>query len=111
VHESFDRGRHGGSHLVSAKHQRRWKVEEEVTSQFPVPTFAVALDNTKNTFFGGGGGGEKRGQGWGNPPEATGHIICINCHLAKKLVNIEIPQTRFHHIYKSFSIIFIHDLL
>jgi hypothetical protein len=66
-----------GSGLVSAKHQRRRKVEEEVTSQFPVPTFAVALDNTKNTSFGGeeeGGGGEKSGRGWGTGGGEGTHV-------------------------------------
>jgi apocytochrome f len=30
-------------------------------------------------------------QGYENPREATGHIVCANCHLAKKPVDIEVP--------------------
>nr|QFQ48064.1 cytochrome f [Plagiopetalum serratum] len=32
-------------------------------------------------------------QGYENPREATGRIVCANCHLANKPVDIEIPQT------------------
>ena len=32
-------------------------------------------------------------QGYENPREATGRIVCANCHLAKKPVDIEIPQS------------------
>nr|YP_007026152.1 cytochrome f [Apopellia endiviifolia]AFU88862.1 cytochrome f [Apopellia endiviifolia] len=32
-------------------------------------------------------------QGYENPREATGRIVCANCHLAKKSVNIEVPQS------------------
>jgi apocytochrome f len=32
-------------------------------------------------------------QGYENPREATGRIVCANCHLAKKLVDIEVPQS------------------
>ncbi|KAH9530714.1 hypothetical protein CY35_20G021500 [Sphagnum magellanicum] len=32
-------------------------------------------------------------QGYENPREATGRIVCANCHLAKKRVNIEVPQS------------------
>ncbi|KAF0928221.1 hypothetical protein E2562_038461, partial [Oryza meyeriana var. granulata] len=28
-----------------------------------------------------------------NPQEATGRIVCANCHLANKPVDIEVPQT------------------
>jgi len=31
-------------------------------------------------------------QGYDNPREATGRIVCANCHLAKKPVEIEVPQ-------------------
>jgi len=31
-------------------------------------------------------------QGYENPREATGRIVCANCHLAQKPVDIEIPQ-------------------
>jgi len=31
-------------------------------------------------------------QGYENPREATGRIVCANCHLADKLVGIEVPQ-------------------
>ena len=31
-------------------------------------------------------------QNYENPREATGRIVCANCHLAKKSVDIEIPQ-------------------
>lgn len=31
-------------------------------------------------------------QGYANPREATGRIVCANCHLAKKPVDIEVPQ-------------------
>jgi hypothetical protein len=64
----------GGSGLVSAKHQRRWKVEEEVTSLFPVPTFAIDLNNTKNISFGGEEGEEKRGRGWGTGGGEGTHV-------------------------------------
>ncbi|KAK4721725.1 hypothetical protein R3W88_011958 [Solanum pinnatisectum] len=30
--------------------------------------------------------------GYENPREATGHIVCANCHLANKPVEIEVPQ-------------------
>lgn len=32
-------------------------------------------------------------QGYENPREATGRIVCANCHLAKKPVDIEVPQS------------------
>nr|YP_009258421.1 apocytochrome f of cytochrome b6/f complex [Spirogyra maxima]ANI25279.1 apocytochrome f of cytochrome b6/f complex [Spirogyra maxima] len=32
-------------------------------------------------------------QNYENPREATGRIVCANCHLAKKSVDIEIPQS------------------
>jgi len=32
-------------------------------------------------------------QNYENPREATGRIVCANCHLAKKNVDIEIPQS------------------
>jgi len=32
-------------------------------------------------------------QGYQNPREATGRIVCANCHLAKKSVDIEVPQS------------------
>lgn len=31
-------------------------------------------------------------QGYSNPREATGRVVCANCHLAQKSVDIEIPQ-------------------
>ena len=31
-------------------------------------------------------------QNYENPREATGRIVCANCHLAKKTVEIEVPQ-------------------
>lgn len=31
-------------------------------------------------------------QGYENPREATGRIVCANCHLAQKPVSIEVPQ-------------------
>lgn len=31
-------------------------------------------------------------QNYENPREATGRIVCANCHLAKKAVEIEVPQ-------------------
>ncbi|KAL2902308.1 Cytochrome f [Bienertia sinuspersici] len=31
-------------------------------------------------------------QGYENPREATGCIVCANCHLANKPVDIEVPQ-------------------
>ena len=31
-------------------------------------------------------------QGYANPREATGRIVCANCHLAKKSVDVEVPQ-------------------
>ena len=31
-------------------------------------------------------------QGFENPREATGRIVCANCHLANKPVDIEVPQ-------------------
>nr|AUD57911.1 cytochromef [Landoltia punctata] len=32
-------------------------------------------------------------QGYENPREATGRIVCANCHLASKPVDIEVPQS------------------
>lgn len=32
-------------------------------------------------------------QNYENPREATGRIVCANCHLAKKSVDIEVPQS------------------
>nr|YP_010932324.1 apocytochrome f of cytochrome b6/f complex [Hormidiella parvula]WKT05977.1 apocytochrome f of cytochrome b6/f complex [Hormidiella parvula] len=32
-------------------------------------------------------------QGFENPREATGRIVCANCHLAKKPVDVEVPQS------------------
>ena len=34
-------------------------------------------------------------QGYENPREATGRIVCANCHLAQKPVDIEVPQSIF----------------
>ncbi|KAF3678531.1 hypothetical protein FXO37_04326 [Capsicum annuum] len=31
-------------------------------------------------------------EGYENPREATGHIVCANCHLANMTVEIEVPQ-------------------
>jgi apocytochrome f len=32
-------------------------------------------------------------QGYENPREATGRIVCANCHLAQKPVDLEVPQS------------------
>ena len=32
-------------------------------------------------------------QSYENPREATGRIVCANCHLANKPVDIEVPQS------------------
>nr|ARW64164.1 Apocytochrome f [Chondria sp. (in: red algae)] len=32
-------------------------------------------------------------QGYDNPREATGRIVCANCHLAQKQVSIEVPKS------------------
>nr|YP_009396417.1 Apocytochrome f [Polysiphonia scopulorum]ARW65603.1 Apocytochrome f [Polysiphonia scopulorum] len=32
-------------------------------------------------------------QGYENPREATGRIVCANCHLAQKTVSIEVPKS------------------
>ena len=32
-----------------------------------------------------------------NPQEMIGHIVCVNCHLANKLVDIEIPKAVIPH--------------
>ena len=32
-------------------------------------------------------------QGYENPRQATGRIVCANCHLAKKPVDLEVPQS------------------
>lgn len=32
-------------------------------------------------------------QNYENPREATGRIVCANCHLAKKPVDLEAPQS------------------
>ena len=32
-------------------------------------------------------------QAYEDPREATGRIVCANCHLAKKPVDIEVPQS------------------
>nr|YP_009562315.1 apocytochrome f [Trichomanes trollii]QAV57672.1 apocytochrome f [Trichomanes trollii] len=32
-------------------------------------------------------------QNYENPREATGRIVCANCHLAKKAIDIEVPQS------------------
>nr|YP_009393322.1 Apocytochrome f [Symphyocladiella dendroidea]ARW61884.1 Apocytochrome f [Symphyocladiella dendroidea] len=32
-------------------------------------------------------------QGYENPREATGRIVCANCHLAQKIVSIEVPKS------------------
>jgi len=34
-------------------------------------------------------------QGYENPREATGRIVCANCHLAQKPVDVEVPQAVF----------------
>ena len=34
-------------------------------------------------------------QGYENPRETTGRIVCANCHLANKPVEIEVPQAVF----------------
>lgn len=35
-------------------------------------------------------------QGYENPREATGRIVCANCHLAQKPVEIEVPVESLH---------------
>ena len=32
-------------------------------------------------------------QNYANPREATGRLVCANCHLAQKPVNLELPQS------------------
>lgn len=32
-------------------------------------------------------------QNYEDPREATGRIVCANCHLAKKPIDIEVPQS------------------
>ena len=34
-------------------------------------------------------------QNYANPREATGKIVCANCHLAKKVTRVEVPQAVF----------------
>ena len=34
-------------------------------------------------------------QGFANPREATGRLVCANCHLAQKTTEIEVPQAVF----------------
>jgi apocytochrome f len=34
-------------------------------------------------------------QNYANPREATGKIVCANCHLAKKATRVEVPQAVF----------------
>jgi apocytochrome f len=34
-------------------------------------------------------------QNYANPREATGKIVCANCHLAKKVTRVEVPQAIF----------------
>ncbi len=31
-------------------------------------------------------------QGYDSPREATGRIVCANCHLAAKPIQVEVPQ-------------------
>ncbi|KAI9095689.1 hypothetical protein K1719_026249 [Acacia pycnantha] len=38
-------------------------------------------------------------QGYENPREATGRIVCANCHLANKPVDIEVPQAVLPILY------------
>merc|ERR1711907_70825 len=38
-------------------------------------------------------------QGYEYPREATGRIVCANCHLAEKPVDLELPQAIFHIPY------------
>lgn len=35
--------------------------------------------------------------GYENPREATSRIVCANCHLANKPVDIEVPQAILHN--------------
>ncbi|KAF3618733.1 putative two-component response regulator ARR22-like [Capsicum annuum] len=44
-------------------------------------------------------------QGYENPREATGRIVCANCHLANKPVEIEVPQA-FPSVVEEFWSIF-----
>ena len=32
-------------------------------------------------------------QGYENPREATGRIVCANCHLAQKNIDLEVPKS------------------
>ena len=34
-------------------------------------------------------------QNYAQPREATGRIVCANCHLAKKTVDLEVPHEVF----------------
>ena len=34
-------------------------------------------------------------QNYASPREATGKIVCANCHLAKKATRVEVPQAIF----------------
>lgn len=45
-------------------------------------------------------------QGFENPREATGRIVCANCHLANKPVDIEVRQT-----VRYFLILYLKQLL
>jgi apocytochrome f len=46
----------------------------------------ISSDNTANAYP------LYAQQGYANPREATGRIVCANCHLAQKAVDIEVPQ-------------------
>ncbi|KAL7232447.1 hypothetical protein ACSBR2_010470 [Camellia fascicularis] len=37
-------------------------------------------------------------QGYENPREVTGRIVCANCHLANKPVDIDVPQVKYSAI-------------
>ena len=34
-------------------------------------------------------------QNYASPREATGKLVCANCHLAKKVTRVEVPQAVF----------------
>ncbi|PHT40418.1 Cytochrome f [Capsicum baccatum] len=44
-------------------------------------------------------------QGYENPREATGRIVCANCHLANKPVEIEVPQASYRPNKKNILVV------
>nr|YP_010143336.1 cytochrome f [Polygala arillata]QQL04371.1 cytochrome f [Polygala fallax]QQL04542.1 cytochrome f [Polygala arillata] len=63
-------------------------IEEEITRSISVSLmiFIITRASVSNAYpiF--------AQQGYENPREATGRIVCANCHLANKPVEIEVPQ-------------------